>query len=166
AVEKKDVKFKEENKNKAIAIDGTDADTLAWLSNLKNKNGSVSKHPNGEKLPMVSQNSYILGYYVFSGKSLGIANATVGDIFKVEVEGYKDIFLKVEKYNSSYHLVQIDDPQAQEEMLDLKQSLNEKLEAASKKEKLKYTKKSFDILEKEIKKAEAIKDSKDKEAIK
>ena len=166
AVEKKDVKFTKDKKNKAIAIDSNDNDTLAWLSKLKEKNGSVSKYPSGEKLVKVSPQSYDLGYYVYSRSSLGIANATVGDIFKVEVEGYKDIFLKVEKYNSSYHLVQIDDPQAQEEMLDLKRSLNEKLEAASKKEKLKYTKNSFDILEKEIEKAKALKDSKDKEAIK
>lgn len=115
AVEKKNVKLTKENKNKAIGIDATDADTTAWLSKLKQQKGSVNKYPNGEKLPKVSQNSYILGYYVFSGKSLGIANAKVGDIFKVEVEGYKDIFLKAEAYSFGYHLVQIDNPQTQEE---------------------------------------------------
>ena len=115
AVEKKNVKLTKENKNKAIGIDSNDKDTLDWLSKLKQQNGSVNKYPNGEKLPKVSQNSYILGYYVFSGKSLGIANATVGDIFKVEVEGYKDIFLKAEAYSFGYHLVQIDDPKTQEE---------------------------------------------------
>ena len=115
AVEKKNVKLTKENKNKAIGIDGTDADTTAWLSKLKNKNGSVSKYPNGEKLPMVTPQSYDLGYYVYSRSSLGIANAKVGDIFKVEVEGYKDIFLKVEAYSLGYHLVQIDNPKTQKE---------------------------------------------------
>ena len=88
---------------------------LLGFQNWRKKNGSVSKYPSGEKLVKVSPQSYDLGYYVYSGKSLGIANAKAGDIFKVEVEGYKDIFLKVEKYNSSYHLVQIDNPQAQKE---------------------------------------------------
>lgn len=115
AVEKKDVKFTKENKNKAIGIDSNDKDTLDWLSKLKQQNGSVSKHPNGEKLPKVSSSSGILGYYVNSGRSLGIANAKVGDIFKVEVKGYKDIFLKAEAYSFGYHLVQIDNPQTQEE---------------------------------------------------
>ena len=82
---------------------------------MKQQNGSVSKHPNGEKLPKVSSSSGILGYYVNSGRSLGIANAKVGDIFKVEVKGYKDIFLKAEAYSFGYHLVQIDNPQTQEE---------------------------------------------------
>lgn len=115
AVEKKDVKFTKDKKNKAIAIDSNDADTIDWLSQLKAKNGSVSKYPSGEKLGKVSSSSGILGYYVFSRSSLGIANAKVGDIFKVEVEGYKDIFLKAEEFKSSYHLVQIDNPQAQKE---------------------------------------------------
>lgn len=115
AVEKKNVKLTKDIKNKAIAIDGKDADTIDWLSKLKQQNGSISKYPSGEKLPMVGPQSYDLGYYVYSGKSLGIANAKVDDIFKVEVEGYKDIFLKAEKYNSGYHLVQIDNPKTQEE---------------------------------------------------
>lgn len=115
AEEKKDVKFTKDKKNKVIAVDGTDNDTIVWLSELKEQNGSVSKYPSGEKLVKVSPQSYDLGYYVYSRKSLGIANTNVGDIFKVEVEGYKDIFLKVEKYSSSYHLVQIDNPQTQSE---------------------------------------------------
>ena len=115
AVEKKDVKFTKDKKNKAIAIDSNDDDTIAWLSKLKGEKGSVSKYPSGEKLVMVSPQSYDLGYYVYSRKSLGIANAKAGDVFKVEVEGYKDIFLKAEEYGSSYHLVQIDNPQAQKE---------------------------------------------------
>lgn len=115
AVEKKNVKLTKENKNKAIGIDGTDANTTAWLSKLKQQNGSVSKYPNGEKLGKVNPNSGIFGYYVYSRSSLGIEKAKVGDIFKVEVEGYKDIFLKVEQYNSGYHLVQIDNPKTQEE---------------------------------------------------
>lgn len=115
AVEKKNVKLTKDIKPKAIAVDGTDDDTLAWLSKLKQQNGSVSKYPNGEKLGKVNPNSGIFGYYVYSRSSLGIEKAQVGDIFKVEVEGYKDIFLKVEQYNSGYHLVQIDNPKTQEE---------------------------------------------------
>ena len=115
AVEKKNVKLTTEKKNKAIAIDKNDPDTIAWLSKLKAQDGSISKYPSGEKLVKVSSSSGILGYYVNSGRSLGIANAKVGDIFKVEVESYKDIFLKVEKFNSSYHLVQIDNPKTQQE---------------------------------------------------
>lgn len=115
AVEKKDVKFTKENKNKAIGIDSNDKDTLDWLSNLKQQKGSVSRHPNGEKLSKVNPNSGIFGYYVYSRSSLGIEKATVGDIFKVEVKGYKDIFLKAEAYSFGYHLVQIDNPKTQEE---------------------------------------------------
>lgn len=115
AVEKKNVKLTDEKKNKAIAIDKNDNDTIDWLSKLKAKNGSISKYPSGEKLDKVNPNSGIFGYYVYSRSSLGIANAKVGDIFKVEVESYKDIFLKVEKFNSSYHLVQIDNPKTQQE---------------------------------------------------
>ncbi len=115
AVEKKNVKLTKENKNKAIGIDSNDKDTLDWLSKLKQQNGSVSKYPNGEKLSKVNPNSGIFGYYVYSGSSLGIEKATVGDIFKVEVKGYKDIFLKAEAYSFGYHLVQIDNPQTQEE---------------------------------------------------
>ncbi|WP_455257062.1 S-layer homology domain-containing protein [Peptoniphilus asaccharolyticus] len=115
AVEKKNVKLTEEKKPKAIAIDKNDNDTLAWLSELKKQNGSISKYPSGEKMPMVSSSSGTFGYYVFSKSSLGIANAKVGDIFKVEVEGYKDIFLKAEPLGAIYHLVQIDNPQTQKE---------------------------------------------------
>lgn len=115
AVEKKNVKLTEEKKPKAIAIDKNDADAIDWLLQLKQQNGCISKHPSGEKLSKVNPNSGIFGYYVYSGKSLGIANAKVGDIFKVEVEGYKDIFLKAEAYSLGYHLVQIDNPQTQQE---------------------------------------------------
>ncbi|KXO16429.1 hypothetical protein HMPREF3189_00761, partial [Clostridiales bacterium KA00134] len=116
AVEKKDVKFIKDKKNKAIAIDRNDNDTLAWLLKLKKKNGSVSKYPSGEKLDVLpSGNADLQGYYVYSTGSLKINKIKVGDVFKVEVEGYKDIFLKAEEFGSGYHLVQIDNPKTQEE---------------------------------------------------
>ena len=107
-------KFTLEKKNKAIAIDENNEDTKTWLKLLKKPTVSLSIYPSGEKLNYTTTNSLERGYYVYSGHSLGIRELNVGDIVKVEVPGYKDVFVKAEKYGSSYNLVQIENPEKKE----------------------------------------------------
>lgn len=98
----------------ALAIDPSDDDTIAWLNLLKGSTVSLSRYPSGEKLNSTPRYSTETGYYVYSKSSLSIRNLKVGDIVKVEVPGYKDVFVKAEKYGTSYNLVQIENPEKKE----------------------------------------------------
>ena len=98
----------------ALAIDPSDDDTIAWLNLLKGSTVNVSRYPSGEKLNSTSRYSTETGYYVYSKSSLSIKNLKVGDIVKVEVPGYKDVFVKAEKYGDIYNLVQIENPETKE----------------------------------------------------
>lgn len=98
----------------ALAIDPSDDDTIAWLNLLKGSTVNVSRYPSGEKLNSTPRYSTETGYYVYSKSSLSIRNLKVGDIVKVEVPGYKDVFVKAEKYGTSYNLVQIENPEKKE----------------------------------------------------
>ena len=98
----------------ALAIDPSDDDTIAWLNLLKGSTVNVSRYPSGEKLNSTSRYSTETGYYVYSKSSLSIKNLKIGDIVKVEVPGYKDVFVRAEKYNYSYNLVQIENPEKKE----------------------------------------------------
>ena len=98
----------------ALAIDPSDDDTIAWLNLLKGSTVNVSRYPSGEKLNSTSRYSTETGYYVYSKSSLSIKNLKVGDIVKVEVPGYKDVFVRAEKYSYSYNLVQIENPEKKE----------------------------------------------------
>ena len=101
-------------KNFALAIDPSDDDTIAWLNLLKGSTVNVSRYPSGEKLNSTSRYSTETGYYVYSKSSLSIKNLKVGDIVKVEVPGYKDVFVKAEKFGDIYNLVQIENPETKE----------------------------------------------------
>ncbi|MFQ9966704.1 MAG: S-layer homology domain-containing protein [Peptoniphilus sp.] len=98
----------------ALAIDPSDDDTIAWLNLLKGSTVNVSRYPSGEKLNSTSRYSTETGYYVYSKSSLSIKNLKIGDIVKVEVPGYKDVFVRAEKYSYSYNLVQIENPETKE----------------------------------------------------
>ena len=98
----------------ALAIDPSDDDTIAWLNLLKGSTVNVSRYPSGEKLNSTSRYSTETGYYVYSKSSLSIKNLKIGDIVKVEVPGYKDVFVRAEKYSYSYNLVQIENPEKKE----------------------------------------------------
>ena len=110
----KEAKFTLEKKNKAIAIDRNNEDTIAWLNLLKGSTVSLSIYPSGEKLNYTKTNSLERGYYVFTNSSLGVRDINIGDIVKIVVPGYKDVFVKAEKYGDIYNLVQIENPEKKE----------------------------------------------------
>lgn len=110
----KEAKFTLDKKNKAIAIDRNNEDTIAWLNLLKGSTVSLSIYPSGEKLNYTTTNSLERGYYVFTNSSLGVRDINIGDIVKIVVPGYKDVFVKAEKYKNSYNLVQIENPEKKE----------------------------------------------------
>lgn len=107
-------KFTLEKKNKAIAIDRNNEDTIAWLKLLKGSTVSLSIYPSGEKLNYTKTSSLEKGYYVYTNSSLGVRGINIGDIVKIVVPGYKDVFVKAEKYGAIYNLVQIENPETKE----------------------------------------------------
>ncbi|MDU3456812.1 MAG: S-layer homology domain-containing protein [Peptoniphilus harei] len=110
----KEAKFTLEKKNKAIAIDRNNEETKTWLNLLKGSTVSLSIYPNGEKLNFTTTNSLEKGYYVYTNSSLGVRDINIGDIVKIVVPGYKDVFVKAEKYGDIYNLVQIENPEIKE----------------------------------------------------
>ncbi len=98
----------------ALVIDPSDDDTIAWLNLLKGSTVNVSRYPSGEKLNSIPRYSTETGYYVFTNSSLVVSGINIGDIVKVEVPGYKDVFVRAEKYSYSYNLVQIENPEKKE----------------------------------------------------
>lgn len=110
----KEAKFTLDKKNKAIAIDENNEDTKTWLKLLKKPTVNVSIYPSGEKLNLTTTSSLERGYYVFTNSSLGVRDINIGDIVKIVVPGYKDVFVKAEKYGASYNLVQIENPEKKE----------------------------------------------------
>lgn len=107
-------KFTLEKKNKAIAIDRNNEDTKTWLNLLKGSTVTLSIYPSGEKLNFTTTNSLERGYYVYTNSSLGVRGINIGDIVKIVVPGYKDVFVKAEKFGRSYNLVQIENPETKE----------------------------------------------------
>ena len=107
-------KFTLEKKNKAIAIDRNNEDTKTWLNLLKGSTVTLSIYPSGEKLNFTTTNSFERGYYVHTNSSLGVRGINIGDIVKIVVPGYKDVFVKAEKFGRSYNLVQIENPETKE----------------------------------------------------
>lgn len=107
-------KFTLERKNKAIAIDRNNEETKTWLNLLKGSTVSLSIYPSGEKLNYTTTNSLERGYYVYTNSSLGVRDINIGDIVKIVVPGYKDVFVKAEKFGASYNLVQIENPETKE----------------------------------------------------
>lgn len=107
-------KFTLEKKNKAIAIDRNNEDTKTWLNLLKGSTVTLSIYPSGEKLNFTTTNSFERGYYVHTNSSLGVRGINIGDIVKIVVPGYKDVFVKAEKYGDIYNLVQIENPEIKE----------------------------------------------------
>lgn len=107
-------KFTLEKKNKAIAIDRNNEDTKTWLNLLKGSTVTLSIYLSGEKLNFTTTNSLERGYYVFTNSSLGVRGINIGDIVKIVVPGYKDVFVKAEKFGRSYNLVQIENPETKE----------------------------------------------------
>ena len=110
----KEAKFTLEKKNKAIAIDRNNEETKTWLNLLKGSTVSLSIYPSGEKLNYTTTSSLERGYYVYTNSSLGVRDINIGDIVKIVVPGYKDVFVKVEKFGASYNLVQIENPETKE----------------------------------------------------
>lgn len=110
----KEAKFTLEKKNKAIAIDRNNEDTKTWLNLLKGSTVSLSIYPSGEKLNYTTTSSFERGYYVYTNSSLGVRDINIGDIVKIVVPGYKDVFVKAEKFERSYNLVQIENPETKE----------------------------------------------------
>ncbi|MDU6031661.1 MAG: hypothetical protein E6Y85_05530, partial [Peptoniphilus harei] len=107
-------KFTLEKKNKAIAIDRNNEDTKTWLNLLKGSTVTLSIYLSGEKLNFTTTNSLERGYYVYTNSSLGVRGINIGDIVKIVVPGYKDVFVKAEKFGRSYNLVQIENPETKE----------------------------------------------------
>lgn len=107
-------KFTLEKKNKAIAIDRNNEDTKTWLNLLKGSTVTLSIYLSGEKLNFTTTNSLERGYYVYTNSSLGVRGINIGDIVKIIVPGYKDVFVKAEKFGRSYNLVQIENPETKE----------------------------------------------------
>ncbi|MBL7575336.1 S-layer homology domain-containing protein [Peptoniphilus asaccharolyticus] len=107
-------KFTLEKKNKAIAIDRNNEETKTWLNLLKGSTASLSIYPSGDKLNYTTTNSSERGYYVYTNSSLGVRGINIGDIVKIVVPGYKDVFVKAEKFGASYNLVQIENPETKE----------------------------------------------------
>lgn len=107
-------KFTLDKKNKAIAIDRNNEDTITWLNLLKGSTVSLSIYPSVENLNSIPRYSTETGYYVFTNSSLGVSGINIGDIVKIVVPGYKDVFVKAEKYGDSYNLVQIENPEKKE----------------------------------------------------
>ena len=103
-----------DKKNKAIAIDRNNEETKTWLNLLKGSTVSLSIYPSGEKLNFTTTSSLERGYYVYTNSSLGVRGINIGDIVKIVVPGYKDVFVKAEKFGRSYNLVQIENPETKE----------------------------------------------------
>lgn len=110
----KEAKFTLEKKNKAIAIDRNNEDTKTWLNLIKGSTVTLSIYPSGEKLNFTTTSSFERGYYVYTNSSLGVRGINIGDIVKIVVPGYKDVFVKAEKFGRSYNLVQIENPETKE----------------------------------------------------
>lgn len=110
----KEAKFTLEKKNKAIAIDRNNEETKTWLNLLKGSTVSLSIYPSGEKLNYTTTSSLERGYYVYTNSSLGVRGINIGDIVKIVVPGYKDVFVKAEKFGDIYNLVQIENPETKE----------------------------------------------------
>ena len=107
-------KFTLDKKDKAIAIDRNNEDTKTWLNLLKGSTVTLSIYPSGEKLNFTTTSSLERGYYVYTNSSLGVRGINIGDIVKIVVPGYKDVFVKAEKSGRSYNLVQIENPETKE----------------------------------------------------
>ncbi|MFR4814528.1 S-layer homology domain-containing protein [Peptoniphilus sp.] len=103
-----------DKKNKAIAIDRNNEETKTWLNLLKGSTVSLYIYPSGEKLNFTTTSSLERGYYVYTNSSLGVRGINIGDIVKIVVPGYKDVFVKAEKFGRSYNLVQIENPETKE----------------------------------------------------
>lgn len=110
----KEAKFTLDKKDKAIAIDRNNEDTKTWLNLLKGSTVTLSIYPSGEKLNFTTTSSLERGYYVYTNSSLGVRGINIGDIVKIVVPGYKDVFVKAEKFGTSYNLVQIENPETKE----------------------------------------------------
>lgn len=110
----KEAKFTLDKKDKAIAIDRNNEDTKTWLNLLKGSTVTLSIYPSGEKLNFTTTSSLERGYYVYTNSSLGVRGINIGDIVKIVVPGYKDVFVKAEKFGDIYNLVQIENPETKE----------------------------------------------------
>ena len=110
----KEAKFTLDKKDRVIAIDRNNEDTKTWLNLLKGSTVTLSIYPSGEKLNFTTTNSLERGYYVYTNSSLGVRGINIGDIVKIVVPGYKDVFVKAEKFGRSYNLVQIENPETKE----------------------------------------------------
>ena len=96
-----------ESENIKIRLKKDHPDNGDWLSQIKEK-AIVKKLENNSFVDLNKGNIEI--YNKPSTKSITIKNLKAGDIIKISLDGFEDVYLKAIKNGQSYQLVQIEKP--------------------------------------------------------
>ena len=98
-----------ESDNQKIVLKKDHENSKIWLDTRSTK-GKVEQLQGNTYVAFPRKNLYV--YNKNSKKSLTIKNLNNGDIVKISVEGFEDVYLQAEEYGGSYKLKQVKNPQA------------------------------------------------------